>query len=1060
MQDRFSIISLRYLAELIRRQLDTGYYFGIPEELFYKGNSSLRPVMRFGHRLELPLGVAAGPHTQLAQNIIGAWLCGARYMELKTIQKLDDLNVSKPCIDMQDEGYNCEWSQELKLDESFDQYLNAWILIHILNKQIFGTDKETATIFNMSVGYDLEGIRGEKVSRFLDKMNDCSVEKAARLKEIEDIFPGAASVNIPDKISDNVTLSTMHGCPADEIEEIAKYLIERRHLHTVIKLNPTLLGPEKLRDILNVKLGFRTVVPDEAFKHDLKYSDATGMIRRLSVTAEKEKLFFGVKLTNTLESVNKGTVLPAVESMNYMSGRALHPLSVMLAYDLQKEFSGKLDISFSAGADCFNIGNLLSCGLSTVTVCSDLLKPGGYGKLRQYINEAEKNLYYTDDDAKRLEMLGEYSLKVLSDVYYQRKRIKPDIKTSRTLAYFDCIYAPCVNTCPSNQEIPSYLRYVAEGNNNKAIQVILSTNPFPSVTGSVCDHLCQTKCTRVHYDDAIHIRDIKYYVSKNHSIEEVPVPAEHNGIKIAIAGAGPSGLACAWFLKLAGCEVTVYEEKEKPGGMPASVIPAFRLSKEDLEKDIQRIISTGIKIHCNTIVDRAFFEQIKEGNNYVYISVGAKHSKKLNIPGSQMHGVYDPLKFLEEIKNGKRNITAKNILIIGGGNTAIDAARAAKRVAGDNALVKIIYRRSVEDMPAALEETDTALNEGIKIEEWITPVEIIGEEGIVTAVKCCKNKAGENDESGRPKPVTIPGSEFIIPADIVIPALGQDVVADFMSDDKITFDPDNEIYSSGNVFIGGDARRGASSIIKAIADGRKTAAYILRQSGIANKENNNKYEHNIRNILIKKAIRRNTGKFENNHNYEAESAKHEASACLECDVICNNCVSVCPNFANFSYKTNIVGYKLFKAVRTVDGFSLKESGFFRIDQSYQVLHIEDFCNNCGNCMTFCPTNSAPYKEKPGLFLTEAAFENADKGFLLKVINNKNTLCMKDVSGFNFLTDDNDTWIFETLDYRAVLTKADLLPADIIWKSETAKEALFENAGIMSVIFGAAVNLKR
>ncbi len=259
MPAKFYPVPLSHLLKLIFHELEgENSIFGLPKELFFiPGDNRALKTEIFGHSLHSPVGVAAGPQSQMAQNIVAAWLMGSRYIELKTVQTLDELDVPKPCIDMQDEGYNCEWSQELTIKESFNEYLNAWIIIHILNHR-FGWGKDPGTVFNMSVGYNLQGIINDNVQWFLDKMSDCGEELARKTEEILDIYPDAAGLDIPSRISDNITLSTMHGCPADEIESIAAYLIEKKKLHTLVKLNPTLLGPEMLRDILNNRLGFKT----------------------------------------------------------------------------------------------------------------------------------------------------------------------------------------------------------------------------------------------------------------------------------------------------------------------------------------------------------------------------------------------------------------------------------------------------------------------------------------------------------------------------------------------------------------------------------------------------------------------------------------------------------------------------------------------------------------------------------------------------------------------------------------------------------------------------------
>ena len=264
--DKFWGCDIETLLQWILKEEKQGQIFGIRKELFFTPTETDPFRMRrYGQLLETPLGVAAGPHTQLSLNLISAWLTGARYLELKTIQVLDELEVTKPCIDMTDEGYNCEWSQELKLDQSFDEYLNAWIILHILRDKFgWGSSKEPGFIFNMSVGYNLEGILSPTVQRFLDRMQDCTEEKNDKIDRLAEFYPRVRELDIPNRISDNVTISTMHGCPPEEVEKIGRYFVTERNLNTTIKLNPTLLGPERLRGILNDKLGFETVVPDLA----------------------------------------------------------------------------------------------------------------------------------------------------------------------------------------------------------------------------------------------------------------------------------------------------------------------------------------------------------------------------------------------------------------------------------------------------------------------------------------------------------------------------------------------------------------------------------------------------------------------------------------------------------------------------------------------------------------------------------------------------------------------------------------------------------------------------
>jgi len=297
MSDRFKGLDIRFLWELMEDEYSRqGSYFGIGRGLFFipKPDDLFR-MYRYDKLLETPVGVAAGPHSQMAQNIVSAWLCGARYIELKTVQTLDELDVSKPCIDMEDEGYNCEWSQELCLDESFDEYLKAWVLIYALRRKLGFKDESPGFIFNMSVGYNLDGILKDNVQKFFARMENAERELEEKIAELEAVYPSVRKIGIPSKLSDNITLSTMHGCPPDEIEQIAKYLIEEKGLHTTIKLNPTLIGAKTLRMILNEKLGYDTVVPDLAFDHDLKFKDGVEIIRSLSDCAKRRGVHFSVK---------------------------------------------------------------------------------------------------------------------------------------------------------------------------------------------------------------------------------------------------------------------------------------------------------------------------------------------------------------------------------------------------------------------------------------------------------------------------------------------------------------------------------------------------------------------------------------------------------------------------------------------------------------------------------------------------------------------------------------------------------------------------------------------
>ncbi|MDB4303248.1 DUF559 domain-containing protein, partial [Desulfosarcina sp.] len=947
---------------------------------------------------------------QMSQNIISAWLCGARFMELKTIQTLDELEVSKPCIDMQDEGYNCEWSQELKIHESYEQYLNAWIIIHVLkHKFAWNESEELGTIFNMSVGYDLQGILNENVQWFFDKMKNCSKEKKQKIDEIMDLYPEINKIIIPDDISNNITLSTMHGCPPDEIEKIGHYLIEEKKLHTAIKLNPTLLGKDRLHNILK-KSGFKTQVPDLAFEHDLKYPEAISIINNLTNAAKKNKVHFGLKLTNTLESSNHKSVFPENQKMMYMSGRALHPLAVNLAYKLQSDFKGQLDISFSAGVNAFNIHNVISSGLTPATVCSDILKPGGYGLLHQYTENLKSEFentgaasieeYIFKSSGKKseaeavLENLKTYAKQVLNENAYKKTDfLEPSIKTERTLKAFDCIQAPCVDTCPTHQDIPDYLHYVANNDIYNSLNSILRTNPFPQSTGMVCDHLCQTKCTRINYDNPLMIREIKRYVaessSKRFNSESLKQPK--NGSRVSIIGAGPSGLSCSYFLALAGFIVDVYENKNQPGGMVSGAIPAFRLTEEAFLNDVNRIEEVGVKIHYNQNITSSSFNLIRKKSDFIFIATGAPNARKFLIEGIDNKGVLDPLDFLFKVKEGEKPKLGENIIVVGGGNTAMDTARTAYRLADKEAKVSLLYRRTLDQMPADSGEIKAVLEEGVEIQELVLPIRVNSENNAIKSLTCIRMELKGKNSAGRPKPVEIPGSEFDINCDTLLPAIGQDPLINFINPKYLITEPGIYETKMPNVFLGGDALRGASTAINAIGDGRKIAEIILKKAKINFRIDlpQNRKKEDYRTLMSKRMVkemaipmkespitqRKNFDLVTSSLSYK--EAQTEASRCLKCDELCNTCVTVCPNLALYSYFVEPIEYSLAKLVKSNGKVEVIPDGKFTITQAPQILHIADWCNECGNCNTFCPTSGAPYKEKPHLYINKQAFEKDD-----------------------------------------------------------------------------------
>ncbi|HYN44082.1 MAG TPA: NAD(P)-binding protein, partial [Thermoanaerobaculia bacterium] len=602
MEKAFRPIPLELLARWVFRELEShDSVLGIPKD------SVARPEPRFasrllGRSLAAPLGVAAGPHSQLAQNIVASWLCGARFVELKTVQILDELEVSRPCIDSADETFNCEWSQELKLEQSFDEYLKAWVLIHALAAKL--SLPEPGTLFNMSVGYNLEGIQSPRVQKYIASVRDAKDAIPAAVDAVAGVWPGVRDVEIPASLSEHITLSTMHGCPPAEIERIARYLLEEVGVHTWVKLNPTLLGPERLRGLLNGALGYGIEVPDAAFGHDPKFEDALPMVKRLAAAAKAAGREFGVKLSNTLEVVNHRPVFPAAEKMMYMSGRALHPLTLTLARLVDDELDGSVPISFCGGADAWNFADLVADGVAPITVCTDLLKPGGYSRLQQYLTNLgaamdaagagslDAFVAKTSGGRGRRWNLARHLERVVADGRESRfaRRERPLVfKGNRSLGPFDCIAAPCMEACPAHQNIPDYLWLVAHGRDDEAIEVIRRSNALPGVTGSICDHPCTERCVRNLYDTPLGIREIKRFAFET-GVSKPEQAVAPKGVKVAIVGAGPAGISAALNLARAGITAEIFEAKNHAGGMVGGAVPRYRLDDEKLRVDLDRLL--------------------------------------------------------------------------------------------------------------------------------------------------------------------------------------------------------------------------------------------------------------------------------------------------------------------------------------------------------------------------------------------------------------------------------------------------------------------------------------
>ena len=465
------------LSVLVRRaaeELPTGSIYDLPVRHVFRGFPGRDLSVSFhGHRSATPIGPAAGPQTQLAQNVALSYLSGGRILELKTVQVNDHLVIPRPCIDMRTVGFNIEWSQELLVEDSLREYAKARLLVAILDELCGIPDAERDVVFDVSVGYDLQGIRSPKMAAFFAGVRDASAildeERAALRRELPASLQRCADAPCDARLSDSVTLSTFHGCPAEEIESIGRYLLGEHGLHTVVKLNPTLLGYEEVEEILHGRLGYTEISirrPD--FEKDLEWADALSVARGLSAEAARRGLGFGLKVTNTLVVVNAGDFMPGDEA--YLSGEPLHVLALGLGLKLREELGAAFPISFSAGVDAANVAGVVACGFVPVTSCTDLLRPGGYQRLYRQAEalaaamgeagaatlpdfvRARAGIAGGDVADASLANHRRAATEALGDARYAARRTgKPPRKIGSHLHLLDCINCDkCIPVCPND----------------------------------------------------------------------------------------------------------------------------------------------------------------------------------------------------------------------------------------------------------------------------------------------------------------------------------------------------------------------------------------------------------------------------------------------------------------------------------------------------------------------------------------------------------------------------------------------------------------------------------
>ncbi|MFV0411796.1 MAG: FAD-dependent oxidoreductase, partial [Oscillospiraceae bacterium] len=613
-----------------------------------------------------------------------------------------------------------------------------------------------------------------------------------------------------------------------------------------------------------------------------------------------------------------------------------------------------------------NIEENYAAGIRPITVATTILKPGGYERIKQLAEKLEP-LTTREWLGINTQSLAALAADVPNKAFY-RKEMRPvaSRKTKMSLGLYDCFQAPCKNGgCPIEQQIPEYLKLVAEEKYDEAFRVIAIDNANPSITGTICDHACQGKCTRLDYDESLQIRTAKLLAANaaqtafTAAMQQAPLKT---GKKAVVIGAGPAGISAALFLRRNGVAVTVLEKREKPFGIVQYIIPEFRIPQSAIQRDFEMAEKAGVEFRFG-VTAPVNVAALQKEYDFVLLAIGAWKEGAAAVEEGQEH-LRDALEFLEESKRQNCHIPlGRRVAIIGGGDVAMDCARAAKRAPGVEE-VRIVYRRTRDFMPAEPEEILLAAEDGVEFTELHAPKSYDGK------TLCCEEmQLGEWDESGR-RGILGTGRQASLAFDTVICAVGARVDGTLFKENGLSLDGRGRPVvtaaresSLPGVYVIGDCKTGPATVVAAIADAKFAAIDILHKLALPSDFVRVSQPQDIvslynRKGLLAPALKKNPA---------------DGFRCLTCDQLCELCCDVCPNRANV--EVAIPGFK----------------------DVHQILHVDGLCNECGNCGIFCPHKGNPYKDKVTVFWTEEDFEDsANRGFL-KLENNQYRLRLEDGS---------------------------------------------------------------
>ena len=745
------------------------------------------PVTAAGVRFRNPFYVSSGPTTMTVEQLVKADECGWGGASLKlTVDPLPYINRHPRYGYYPDKGFlSFTAERRLTLDE----------LLKLIDE---GRQKAKNLVLMSNITYAGDGVAG-----WASMAKRCEAA-GAHINELNMCCPNMSfNVELTGQDTGGPKTGASLGQNAQAIAEIVRAVKAATTVPLFVKITPEGGGQARI-----AKAAL-----------DAGADAVGGNANRL-----------GVPPINIDDPTRSMYALQKEIGMACMNGQWLKPLALRDVYEMRRLCGPDAVLTGTGGVtEWSDAVEMMMCGADLIGLCTATLV-NGFGFMGEFIHGFKEYMkakgYACPRDMRDILVPAITSAPELT-LYAGNVRIKNP-----------GLVAPCTYACPNSVPAQGYVRKVAAEQFEEAYQLIMSRSPLQSICGKICDHPCEAECTRGLMDEPIMIRAIKRFVIEMADREGwrpqiLDARAAKNGRKVAVVGAGPAGLACAYDLARAGYAVTVFEADSRLGGMLTSCIPRFRLSQGDIDKEIDAIRSLGVEFKTGAAFGRdVTLASLKaDGYEAVFLGVGAQEGVRLGIAGEDLPGCLSAVDFLREVSRGGKPTLGKRVAVIGGGFTAVDAARTALRLGAKE--VFILYRRTRDEMPATADEVAEAEEEGVKIMYLVSPQEVLGD-GKVEKIRMLNYVLGEPDASDRRRPLEVPGTEFTLEVDTVISAVSQGVSVESGQDlalsrwGTIQADEQTGATNVAGVYAGGDCTRGPASVIQAVADGKRAAASIDR----------------------------------------------------------------------------------------------------------------------------------------------------------------------------------------------------------------------------------------